>query len=132
MKDIRPAIRTYLLGDAIVSGLVGGERVHHMRVPQGQVEPSVVYNKISELGDYSMDGDTHLGHIRMQLDSWAQNADAAAELANAVHDRLSGAVGLMDTVNVRGVFLESGREDYDEVTQMFRSSRDYMIWYDAS
>lgn len=132
MKDIRPALRTFLLDDPAVSALVGGSRIHHVRMPQDQVEPSVVYNKISEFGDYNMAGDSGLGHMRMQVDSWAQNADAATQLANAVYDRLTGAREVMSGVTVRGVFLDSGRDDYDDVVKLFRSSRDFMIWYGAS
>ena len=130
MNDIRAAIRSYLLADSTVSSLVGGTRIHNVQLPQGQVDPSVVFIKISEIGDYKMDGDSNLGHMRMQFDAWAQNADAATELANAVYDRLSGAKGLMDTVIVKGIFMDVGRDDYDAVAKMFRSSRDYFIWYD--
>jgi hypothetical protein len=132
MRDIRLALRTYLLADPTVSALVGGERIHTVRLPQDQVEPSVVYTKISEFGDYNMAGDSGLGHMRMQIDSWAQNADAATNLANAVYDRLTGARDVMSTINVRGIFLDSGRDDYDGVTKLYRSSRDFMIWYGAS
>jgi len=128
MKDIRPALRGYLLDDPTLVSLVG-DRIHHIRLPQGQVEPSVVYHKITEIGDYSMQGDTGLSHMRIQFDSWAQTADAANQLSNAVHTRLSGVTALMDDVEIQGVFLDNGRDDYDDVALMFRSSRDYIIWY---
>jgi hypothetical protein len=136
MKDIRPALRAFLLGDPTVSSLVGGVRVHSSRLPQNQVEPSVVYVKVSEVGDYNMAGDSGLGQVRMQIDSWAQSNDAATQLANAVYDRLSG---LRDTISfdsssidVKGTFLALGREDYDSTMQMFRVSRDFTIWYGAT
>lgn len=132
MKDIRPALRSYLLADPTINSLVGGYRIHHSRLPQDQVEPSVVFNKISDFGDYNMGGNSGLGHIRMQLDAWAQNSDAATELANAVHDRLSGAKDMMDNIFCKGAFVDSGRDDYDDVTRLYRSSRDYMIWYDEN
>ncbi len=132
MRDIRPALRTFLLADPTVSALVGGSRIHHIRLPQDQVEPSVVYIKISEFGDYNLAQDSGLGHVRMQIDAWAQTSDAATQLANAVYDRLTGANTTMDTVKVLGAFLDSGRDDYDGVTRMYRSSRDFMIWYGAS
>lgn len=136
MKDIRPALRQYLLDDPAVSALVGGFRIHHLRLPQDQVEPSVVYTKVTESGDYNMAGDSGLGQMRMQVDAWAQAAGAATELANAVHDRLSGSRGDLpgdsDFVRVRGVFLVSGRDDYDAISKLYRVSRDYVIWYGAS
>jgi len=133
MKDIRPALRSFLLADSTINSLVGGVRVHSSRIPQGQVEPSVVYIKISETGGYSMAGDSNLGQVRMQIDSWAQSNDAATQLANAVYDRVSGAKGTINfdssSLDVLGAFIANGREDYDEVMQMFRVSRDFLIWY---
>jgi hypothetical protein len=136
MKDIRPALRAFLLADASVNSLVGGTRIHPVRLPQDQIEPSVVYIKISETGDYHMAGDSGLGQLRMQIDAWAQTTGQATELANAVYDRLTGARTLIsvdsDFVNLRGAFLNGGRDDYDEVSQLFRTSRDYILWYGAS
>ncbi len=136
MKDIRPALRSFLLADPVVSGLVGGVRIHNNRLPQNQVEPSVVYVKVSEIGDYHMAGDSGLGQIRMQIDVWALNSDGATELANAVYDRLTGAHGNIsvdsDFVNLRGAFFAAGRDDYDDIAKMYRVSRDFIIWYGAS
>jgi hypothetical protein len=136
VKDIRPALRQFLLDDPTVSGLVGGVRIHNARLPQDQVAPSIVYVKVSETGDYHMEGDSGLGQVRMQVDSWAQNADAATELANAVYDRLSGAQEDVsvdsDFVRLKGVFLANGRDDYDAIAKLYRVSRDFIIWYGAS
>jgi len=129
MKDIRPALRTFLLDDAAVSALVGGERIYVVRLPQNKVEPSLVFFMVTEFADYRMNGDSGLIHARMQFDAWAQNADASSELARAVYDRLSGAVDLMSGIDVCGIFAQTGREDYDNEAKMFRTSRDFMVWY---
>lgn len=136
MKDLRPALRTFLLADPTISGLVGGSRVHHLRLPQNQVDPSIVYLKVSELGDYHLQGDSGLGQARIQIDAWAQSADAATQLANAVYDHLTGSHGRIDydstSIDLRGAFLIAGRDDYDELTNMYRISRDFNFWYGAS
>lgn len=124
-------MRSFLLADPVVSGLVGGQRIHHVRLPQDQVDPSVVYVKVSETSDYNQAGDSGLSQVRMQIDSWAQNSDAATELANAVYDRLSGGHDIVNSTTMRGIFLVNGRDDYDEVAQLYRISRDFIIWYGA-
>lgn len=137
MKDIRPALRALLLGDATVSSLVGGVRIHNIRMPQGQKTASIVYNRISENGDYHMAGPSGLAHARFQIDSWALTADAAVALGNAVYDRLSGFRGPItwgsnspvDQIEINGIFLDQGREDFDEVSELYRLSRDYIVWY---
>ena len=136
MKDIRPAIRTYLLADATVNALVGGNRIHNVDLPQNQVEPAVVFFKVTELGDYHMQGDSGLRQIRMQIDAWGQNADLATELSNAVSDRLSGAREIINYdstfINLKGAFVANGSEDSDNTTKLYRSRRDYILWYGAS
>jgi len=133
MKDIRPALRTFLLEDPIVSGLVGGFRIHIGRLPQDQVEPSLVFNRVSEIGDYKMDGDTNLWQTRIQIDAWAQNFDLTAELANAVYDHLSGHRGVVvynsDALYIQGAFLANGFDGFDDITKLSRMSRDFLIWY---
>jgi hypothetical protein len=136
VKDIRSALRTFLLADPTVSSLVGGQRIYPIRLEQDQTEPSVVYIKVSETGDYHMQGDSGLGQVRMQIDAWAERTDVASELANAVYDRLSGASDIVsvgsDFVNIKGSFLANGRDDYDNIAKLYRVSRDFIIWYGAS
>lgn len=132
MKDIRPVLRTFLLDDPTISGLVAGVRVHHLRLPQNQIDPSVVYLKVSETSDYHMQGDSGLSQMRMQIDAWAQSADTATQLANAVYDRLTGEKGTLANIDVRGVFLLNGRDDYDEIAKLYRISRDYDFWYGSN
>lgn len=138
MKDVRMALRAILLSDATVSALVGGNRIMPIRLEQGQKNASIVYNRITEEGHYQMNGPAGIGQARMQVDSWGSLPSAAVELANAAYDRLSGFQGVVawgssspqEEIRVHGIFLESGREDYDAIADMYRMSRDYMIWYE--
>jgi hypothetical protein len=136
MKDIRPALRTFLLADATVNGLVGGVRIHYARLPQGQTEPSVVFVKVSELADYVMSGDSALNQSRMQFDAWAQTASQAVDLGNAVYDRITGIKGNFpgdaETLEIRAIFLTNGDDSYDAVAQLYRQRRDYLVWYMAA
>jgi len=136
VKDIRSALRQFLLDDPIVSGLVNGNRIFPVRLPQDETRVSVVYFAASETGDYHMQGDSGLGQTRIQVDSWAERPDQAVELANAVYDRLSGARATVtvgsDFVDIKGIFLANKRDLYDPIVKMTGVSRDYIIWYGAS
>jgi Protein of unknown function (DUF3168) len=142
MKDIRSALRFFLLADATVASLVGGSnpttaRIFPILMPQDEKNTSLVYNRITEVSDYHLLGSSHLEQTRMQIDAWAMRPGAASELADAVYDRLSGHAGTVvfgsnspqDFIEFRGVFMVSGREDYDGTAELFRMSRDYLIWY---
>lgn len=138
MRDIREALRAWLLADSGVSALVGGNRIHSVRLPQGQRTASIVYNRISESGDYHMQGPSGLIRTRFQIDCWAPRQDEVVNLADRVKDRLDALRGTRiswgsdsptEQITVQGSFLDTGREDYDSTADMYRMSRDYLIWY---
>lgn len=138
MKDIRPALRAYLLADGDISAAVGAARVYPLRLPQQAVtEASIVYTVIGEVTDYHMQGSSGLVQDRIQIDCWARTLDAAVSLANLVKDRLSGLRGAIpmsanspsDQIEIRGVFADQAAEDYDDVAKLYRRRRDYFFWY---
>lgn len=133
MKDIRPALREFLLGDATVAGLVAA-RVYPIKIPQGVNQASVVYTRISGVGDYKMEGPTGWAHPRIQIGAWAPTADAAVAVANAVKDRIDGFTGVMgsggNAVTVQGVFQADEREMYDDDVKLHGVSRDYFLHYE--
>jgi hypothetical protein len=105
---------------------------------QGETRDSVVYTRITEFEPYHMTAPSGLVSARFQFDSWSRSADSAQTLADLVKETLGGFSGPinLDTssppnnvVNVRGIFLVNGRDDYDGEAQMFRMSRDYFVWY---
>lgn len=130
MKDIRKALRTFLLADASIVAVVV-DRVYALRIPQGVKSSSIVVTRVSGPGDYHMDGPSGLMNARIQIDAWATTADAAATLANLVKDRIDGYRGAMGSganiITVHGVFVADLREDYDDEAELYRSGRDFFI-----
>jgi hypothetical protein len=131
MKDIRPALRSLLLGDAGVAALVG-TNVYPIRLPQGVKVASVVYTRISGDTDYKMEGATGYARSRMQIAAWAPTADAATALANKVKDCVSGFTGAVGdpAVFIQGAFCADEREMYDDTVQMYGVMRDYFIHHE--
>ena len=137
LADIRPALRAYLLADPTISTAVGGTRIYPTVMPQGVKATSIVYNVISEITDHHTQGPSGLVMVRMQIDAYAQTTDAADALARAVKERIDGFSGLMaygsaspqDSVTVQGVFSETARTGYEPDAELFRSSRDFLIWF---
>lgn len=137
LADIRPGLRAYLLGDNAIAALVG-TRIHPVKLPQGQTQPSIVYSRISAIGEHHMQGSSGLARPRIQIDCWAQSADIATALGNLVKERIDGFRGQMefggnspaDIIAVQGVFFDNERDDYDDAAQLYRLSRDYFVWYE--
>lgn len=138
LADPRVGLRAYLLDDATISAAVGGLRIYPIKLPQGQENASIVYSRISGQGDHHMEGASGLNRTRMQIDCWATTAGAADLLARQVKERIDGYRGSMlwgedspaEAIVVQGIFFDSEREDYDDVAKMYRSSKDYLIWYE--
>ena len=146
VADLRPGLVAYLYADAGIYAAVegsitranGGERIFPVKLDQGVKKTSIVYSRISGLGDHTMQGPSGLARPRIQIDCWAPTANAAALLADLVKNRIDGFRGSMpygsnspqDTITVQGVFFDSERDDYDEIAKLYRVSRDYLIWFE--
>lgn len=131
IKDIRPALRAFLLADATIAAVVS-TRVYPVKLPQGTNTASLVYNLISEVGDAHNEGPDGLCSARIQIDAYAPTADAADVLARAVKERLFGYRGTMGTggsaVEVKGVFIGgSARSDFDDEAKMHHFGRDFIV-----
>ena len=137
IADLRVGLRAYLLDDAAISAAVGGARIYPIQLPQGQKLASIVYARIYGQGDHHMVGPSGLNRVRVQVDCWAMTADVADLLARQVKERLDGYRGAMlwgdespaDAIVVQGIFYDSEREDWDDAAQMYRSSKDYIVWF---
>lgn len=131
MKDIRPALRSLLLGDAGIAALVA-DRVYPLRLPQGVKVASVVYTRVTGDTDYTTQGASGYARSRMQIAAWAPTADAATALANKVKDCLSGFTGAVGnpSVVIQGAFCTDEREQYDDVVQLYGVMRDFFIHHE--
>lgn len=134
IADFRPALRQYLLDDAAIAARVA-DRVFAVRLRQGERRQSIVFSRISGLGDHHMQGSSGLSRPRVQIDCWAASLDVAVALANLVKARIDGFRGSWfhglpaKAVVIQGVFFDSERESYDDHADLYRMSRDYFIWY---
>jgi hypothetical protein len=139
MKDIRLAFRQLLVSNNAVNNICQG-RIYPVQLPQGMRAPSLVYFRITDFSNYHYLGDAGLQRIYMQVDSWGDKHDQSVSLADAAHDCLSGFTGRQtyspngptDFVDIRAIFQHNGRDLFDDVTQMFRMSRDYLLAYAAN
>lgn len=133
LKDLRPALRAFLLADGGISGAVG-TRIYPQFLPQNTTADSIVYQKVSDIGDHTFDGPTGLARPRIQIDAWSRTNDGANALALKIKERLDGYQGIMGSggaqVTVQGVFFDSARDLYDETAQLHRVSQDFFINYD--
>lgn len=107
-----------LKNDATVAGLVG-TRIYPLHMPQGVPMPAVVYQRISTTPINSLDGDTGVDAVRMQVSCWAATYLASRALSDAVRAAVTG--------NMPAV-TEMDMTDRDDELQYFRTIMDFRIW----
>lgn len=132
LKDIRPALRTFVLADAAVAALAS-TRMYPVKLPQGQTSPSIVYNEISGDTGLHNEGSDGLSQVRMQIAAWAQSGDQAHALFLAIKARLHGYKGVMGSgateVTVQLARIDSWRDIDDTAAGLRGKIADYFIWY---
>lgn len=109
---MQQALRTRLMDDATISGLVG-TRVDWDVRPQGKALPAITLSMV-DVRDQHMGGPQATRRTIIQADCWASKASDAHTLAEAVIDELQPAANVDDT-RFLGAFLSatSMSEDTD-------------------
>jgi len=127
--------RILIYDDAVLAIIVA--RVYPVSAPQNATLPYIVYQIVGSETLYHADNEAGLQATRMQIDCYAETYDAAYDLADKVRLALSGYTGLISTILIRGIFLES-QQDLSEPTvergekPLMRISADYEVWHDQT
>jgi hypothetical protein len=133
LVDARPALRALILSNPDIVTAVG-ERVFPVVLPQGEIRDSIVYHRITETEVYHYRGPSWLLETRFQIDSLSRSTDAAAGLANLVHETISGFAGPI-TVGavvcvIKGIFHSNlSSEAFDDTTKLYTMGRDFKLWH---
>jgi Protein of unknown function (DUF3168) len=129
---LQTTLRTILLADPTVSGLVGGTRIYPKILPQNPTFPAITYQRISRIpvADH-LTGPGSLGRPRVQVDVWALTDAAAEALGAAVKARLNGFRGVVaGEGDVGRIALETEGGLFDAELLLHRHSADYFVWHE--
>lgn len=133
MTDISSSLRTFLLTDTSIEGLVG-TRVYPDMLPQKSSDvnvldrPAIWYRTISDYDSVSTGGRLELVRMRIEINCVAETRKDANDLAKYVRTKLSGYQGTMGSHRCQGAFMENGYTSYDPTTKEYTVSRDFQIW----
>lgn len=137
LVDVRKGLHNYLGSNAAIAAIVS-TRIYPVALKEGERGDSIVYTRVTENESYHFIGRTGLCGARFQIDSWSLSTSKANQIADLVKELISGFSGAWsyggnspsELVTVQGVFMQTGFEDRDAESLMYRMSRDYMIWYE--
>jgi len=128
-----------VLKDSPVVGAVCGDRVYPGQLPQRPRYPAIVIDVISDVPDYTQEGESGVAESRLQIDCHGHDAanadgwDTSRELAMAVKSALSGRRLIVATnaggEEIQSSFLTNQRRFFSDVTQTQVVSMDLLIGY---
>lgn len=123
------AVIAWLLSDPVLAALIGDRLTPGVRT-QGAPLPALVFNLVSDLPDYSNDGETGLGQARIQLDAYGETYAQAKAVQRASRARISGARFTVAGWTIQGVFQQGARDtfNHDAPEKIHGVSSDFIVW----
>ena len=129
--SIASDLRTFLLADATLGGLIG-TRLYPLKLPQDPTVPAMTFQWISGQRAHAADGAVGLASPRVQFDCWAETYLEAEAVFEALRKRLDGFRGTAGSSRVQGAFFETERDDYEDEGRLYRRSADFFIWHEEA
>ena len=102
-----------------IKSLAGG-RVYPIVIPDTASLPAIVYQRISSVPVNSLDGDTGLDSVRIQISAWALTYKEAKNLSDTIRTTLNA--------SALKIITENDTDDYEPETKRFRTLTDYVVW----
>ena len=132
VTNFQGALRTYILADSTVSGLIG-QRLYAYPAPQGVSQPYAILHKIDFVTENNMASFDEVVKERWQIDIYSTHVDILHSVRNAIFDRLH--LKAYESWSDYKVYLCShvGENTFDEPIRegtqdvYHRVSMDYMI-----
>lgn len=129
MSTVETALRTRLLEDAAVSGLVV-DRIEPAPLTQDSPLPAITYQRISGARGETFDGPSGLAWPRIEFDFWAATHDGARALFDAVRRSLDGAAFVAAGVVIQKAQVISETDFYESDVKLHRVSADLRVWHE--
>ena len=129
--SIASDLRTFLLADATLGGLIG-TRLYPLKLPQDPTVPAMTFQWISGQRAHAADGAVGLASPRVQFDCWAETYLEVEAVFEALRKRLDGFRGTAGASRVQGAFFETERDDYEDEARLYRRSADFFIWHEEA
>jgi hypothetical protein len=112
-------IYQHLSTSATIVGLMG-TRIYPLRAPQNPTFPFIVYQRISCVTEYGMDGFHGLSNVTVQFDCYATSHGGVRSISSALHT-------VMQTATFKNI-LDNDMDMVEPDLDGYRVVQDYSIW----
>lgn len=127
-NSIGSAIRSKLIADTLITSLAG-TRVYPQKLPQNPTLPAVIYSIISDTPNADVSGMAGLFNADIQIECYAETAQAAQDLSENVRLSLQSYRGTHLSVGINGIYFITEYDAFDDEISNYRRISSYEIWY---
>ena len=112
-----------------------GTRVYPIKAPTSAIgKKYITYQEIINPSVYHMEAASKLAKPTLQIDCWAPSALQADAISEAVRDSLDGFRGVFGSVDIRNIFFDTQRKDFEYFNDSsqkgsYRNLIEVTIWY---
>lgn len=99
-------------------------RVYPLVMPQSPTYPAIVYNRIANTAQNTLEGGSSLDQVRMQIDVYATTYSAAKTLSDQVRSAMEAAA-------FKGT-LQTDQDFFEPDVNLYRVSLDFYVWQKRS
>ncbi len=130
---IEDAVRTILLADGTISGLIGTRMRPHAADPRDSL-PYITYLRISTMPVDNFQGHSGTTRARIQVQCWDDDYSTVRTMAKACRDALDAYNGVVGSDTVIGVTVEDSVDDYVPPTKkpergVYMTAVDFYVWF---
>ena len=126
--NIRVGIRTALLADGTVAGLIG-TRAYYKLLPQDPTYPALTLEQISGDPLNTVNSVPALSWARIRVNAWGKTYAAADALGIAVEDALNGETFSLTGLEIGSIVADGMRDFYEPQVSAHYMTQDYRIYY---
>ena len=118
--------------NALSTGVTAlGSRIYPLKLPQNVAYPAVVYQRISAPRLSAFGRDVTAVQATIQVDVYGEEGKGYEEFAD-VADEVRVVLQRHSGGTILDTFIDAERSDYEEDTQLFRTSFDIRPWFRES
>lgn len=131
--DIYDAIVARLKATTALTALIG-TRIYPDEIPQGKLHPAVFYMTVSDTKDHFLTGMSNLESPNIQITTYADTKDGAADVAEAIKTAINGYQGTLSGITIQCIKLinelPSMYKSPDGTTKIYTHDLEFEVWHD--
>lgn len=115
--DVKTEIRSALISNSALTGLLGGQRVYQLSAPNALEYPRITFFEIDNSDSQFADDEAYAADVRVQIDVWSKTSTSA----------ISGEVD--KTMKSLGYTRTSAADLYEQDTKVYHKALRYYRSY---